>query len=89
MSDLDTSHASPEADADQRLDKYPALGVNLMAQITSRSSLNAAWKRVRANKGAGGVDGVTIDSFIEWYKPRGDLVREQLINGTYQPQPVL
>ncbi|KKL47151.1 hypothetical protein LCGC14_2338410 [marine sediment metagenome] len=89
MSDLNSSDALPRADADQRLDRYPALGVNLMAQITSRSSLNAAWKRVRANKGAGGIDGVTIDSFIEWYKPRGDLVREQLINGTYQPQPVL
>ena len=54
MSDLNTSDALPRADADQRLDRYPALGVNLMAQITSRSSLNAAWKRVRANKGAGG-----------------------------------
>lgn len=89
MSDLDSSQASPEADADQRLDKYPALGVNLMAQITSRSCLNAAWKRVRANKGAGGVDGVTIDAFTEWYKPRAKAVLEQLINGTYQPQPVL
>jgi len=88
MSDLAASHALPRADDEQRLDKYPALGVNLMAQITSRSRLNAAWKRVRANKGAGGVDGVTIDTFIEWFKPRAQAVQEQLTNGTYQPLPV-
>ena len=54
MSDLDSSQTQTRVDVDQRLDRYPTLGVNLMAQITSRSSLNAAWKRVRANKGAGG-----------------------------------
>lgn len=88
MSDLSASHALPRADADQRLDKYPALGVNLMAQVTSNDSLNAAWKRVRANKGAGGIDGVNIDTFNEWFKPRAIAVQEQLINGTYQPQSV-
>lgn len=88
MSDLNASYALPRVDVGQRPDRYPALGVNLMAQITARSSLNAAWKRVRANKGAGGVDGVTIDTFLEWFKPRAEAVQEQLINGTYQPQPV-
>ena len=88
MSHLNPSHVQTRTDAAQRADRYPALSVNLMAQITSRSQLNAAWQRVRANKGAGGVDGVTIDHFVEWFQPQADLVRAQLQNGTYQPQPV-
>jgi RNA-directed DNA polymerase len=89
VSDRIKSYALPRADIDRRLDKYPALGVNLMAQITSRDSLNTAWQRVRANKGAGGIDGVSIDNFNEWFKPRSQAVLEQLGNGTYQPQPVM
>ena len=89
MSHLNPSHALPRTDVGQRVDRYPALGANLMAQIGARSQLNAAWLRVRANKGAGGIDGVTIDTFVEWFKPQAEHVREQLCNGTYQPQPVM
>lgn len=88
MSDLRSSQLPAGTEDSQRLDGYPALGVNLMSHITSSSSLNDAWKRVRANKGAGGVDGVTIDTFVEWYKPRAKAVIEQLTNGNYQPEPV-
>ena len=82
MSHLNPSHALPRTDVGQRVDRYPALGANLMAQISARSQLNAAWLRVRANKGAGGIDGVTIDTFVEWFKPQAEHVREQLCNGT-------
>ena len=88
MSHLNPSHVLPRTDAEQRADRYPALDVNLMAQITSRSQLNSAWLRVRANKGAGGIDGVAIDSFVEWFQSHAELIMEQLLNGTYQPQPV-
>jgi hypothetical protein len=89
MSDWNKTYALPRAVSVRRLDRYPVLGVNLMAQIVSRDRLNTAWQRVRANKGAGGVDGVSIDAFNEWFKPRSQAVLEQLSNGTYQPQPVL
>ncbi len=89
MSDWNKTYALPRAVFVRRLDRYPALGVNLMAQIVSRDRLNTAWQRVRANKGAGGIDGVSIDAFNQWFKPRSQAVLEQLTNGTYQPQPVL
>ena len=53
MSDWNKAYALPRAVSVRRRDKYPALGVNLMAQIVSRDRLNTAWQRVRANKGAG------------------------------------
>ncbi len=46
----------------------PAFSNNLFEQVLRRENLKAAWKRVRANKGAAGVDGMTIDEFPDWAK---------------------
>ena len=47
----------------QRNDLKPAFSHNLLEQVLQRANLQAAWKHVRANKGAAGVDGMTIDEF--------------------------
>ena len=43
---------------------------------------------MKANRGAPGPDGITITEFPTWFRPRWNAVRQQLLDGTYQPQPV-
>ena len=50
--------------------------------------MHEAWKRVRANKGAPGVDGMTLDAFPDFAKEHWPKVRQSLMDGTYQPYPV-
>src|SRR5208283_3499419 len=47
-----------------------------------------AWKRVRANKGSPGVDGMTVRALPGYLKQHWPAIREQMLSGTYQPQPV-
>src|ERR1043166_2426292 len=71
--------------------KSESLGsdVDLLEAILTRENLTRAWKRVKANKGAAGIDGRSIAKTWEWLKADGWAVtREQLRAGTYQPQPV-
>ncbi len=60
----------------------------LMEAVLLRSNMERAWKQVRANRGAPGPDGISIDEFPEWLRPRWFAIREQLANGTYRPLPV-
>ena len=48
----------------------------------------AAWKQVRANRGAPGPDGITLAEFPDWLRPRWPAIRQQLLDGTYRPEPV-
>jgi RNA-directed DNA polymerase len=50
--------------------------------------MQQAWKRVRSNKGAAGVDGLGIDETAERLRTKWPSIREQLLHGTYRPQPV-
>src|SRR5665213_2643248 len=50
--------------------------------------MQQAWKRVRANKGAAGIDGLDIDQTAERLRSQWPRIREQLLSGTYRPQPV-
>ena len=61
----------------------------LMEQICEPSNLNRAYKRVKANKGAAGVDGMTVDDLLGWIALHKEPLIESLLTGTYQPQPVL
>lgn len=61
---------------------------NLLDYILSKENLNLAWKRVRANKGAAGIDGMTIDAFVPHFKTVGDDIIEAIRQGHYQPLPV-
>ena len=50
--------------------------------------MQQAWKRVRANKGAAGIDGLDIDQTAERLRTQWPVIREQLLSGTYRPMPV-
>ncbi len=60
----------------------------LMEEICLRDSLWQAYKRVKGNGGSPGVDGMGVDDLRDYLKQHWLAVREQLLNGTYQPQPV-
>jgi len=57
--------------------------------IASNACIAEAWKKVRANKGAPGVDGIHIDAFPKRFRPEWKRIHAQLLDGTYRPQPVL
>lgn len=62
---------------------------NLLERILSRENMRMAWKRVKANKGAPGVDGVTIREFPATIRDTWDNIRKSLMEGYYEPSPVL
>jgi len=60
----------------------------LLEQILASDNLQQAWKRVKQNKGAAGVDGMTLDQYPSWAKAHWKLVKRGLERGYYCPQPV-
>ena len=66
----------------------PASTNRLMEEVCERDNLKKAWQRVQANKGSPGVDGMTVDDLTGYLKQHWPTLREQLLNGTYEPQPV-
>ena len=60
----------------------------LLARVLSRENMVAAWKRVKANKGSAGVDGLSIDQTVEYLKEHWPRIRAELLSGTYRPQAV-
>ena len=66
----------------------PASAEQLMEEVCSRENIEAAWKRVRRNKGSPGVDGMTIDAAKDYLREHWPNIRSQLLSGTYQPLPV-
>ena len=70
--------------------KKTALGnttESLMEQIADPGNIEQAWKRVKANRGAPGPDGVTLDEFPKTLRSQWPELRKQLLDGTYQPSP--
>lgn len=63
-------------------------GADLLEKVLERDNLNRAYKRVKANKGASGVDGMTVDEALPWLKERGGELLESIRNGKYKPSPV-
>lgn len=61
---------------------------DMLKQVLSRENMAAAWKRVKANKGSAGVDGLTIEQTAEHLREHWPRVRKELIAGKYQPQAV-
>ncbi len=59
-----------------------------MEEVCERENLEIAWKRVRENKGSAGVDGMTIEQAVDYLREHWPDIREQLLSGTYKPQPV-
>jgi len=65
-----------------------AANERMMEKILERENLKRALKRVKQNKGAGGVDGMEVDELGPYLKQHWPQLREALENGTYKPQPV-
>ena len=69
----------------------PALSLfpeTMMEAVVDPTNLQRAWNQVRANGGAPGPDGITLAAFPEWLRPQWEGIRQQLLDGTYQPAPV-
>jgi len=88
LSDLNTRTPSG-GDVTQRIGMKPAFSIDLLEQVLASENLQVAWKRVRANKGAAGIDGMTIDEFPAWVKAGNWIkVTTELETGQYSPSPV-
>ena len=60
----------------------------LMEEVCERENLKRALRRVRSNKGSPGIDGMTVNELPGYLREHWPATREQLLRGTYQPQPV-
>ena len=72
----------------ERGTKSPAITEQLMEEVCGRENCKQALRRVKANKGSAGVDGMTVQQLPEYLKQHWPAIREQLLSGTYKPQPV-
>ena len=61
---------------------------DLLEKILDRDNLNRAFKRVKANKGAPGVDGMSIDETLAWLKEHNHELLNRIRRGKYTPKPV-
>ncbi len=83
------STLSPTGGVDERRGPtQPALHDGLMVRIVDPANLKRAWKRVKANKGAPGVDGMSLSDFPAFARSHWPTIRQALLEDTYQPQPV-
>jgi RNA-directed DNA polymerase len=88
LPDLNTRMPSG-SDATQHTDKKPAFSTDLLEQVLHPCNIRTAWEQVRANKGAAGIDGMTIDDFPAWANAGNwKCIRSGLQSGQYQPSPV-
>ncbi len=60
----------------------------LLEKILAKDNMNTAYKKVCANKGAGGVDDVTVEELGDYIKKNWEGIREQIRHREYKPQPV-
>jgi hypothetical protein len=59
-----------------------------LEDIFSSENLSQAWKQVRANKGAAGVDGMEVRDFPDFYAKHWEMIHRKLMEGSYSPSPV-
>ena len=84
--------AEPEAGRDEawsaRQNREGSGRADLLRQALARENLVLAWKRVKANRGSAGVDGLSIDDTAEYLKTHWSRIRAELFAERYRPQPV-
>lgn len=78
-----------EWQASTALNRERALTSELMERVCERENLNRAYKRVKANKGAPGIDGMTVGELYDWLTEHKEELIASLLGGSYEPQPVL
>jgi RNA-directed DNA polymerase len=80
--------APEEPQARTAWDQERALTQHLMEVVSGAANLNRAYKRVKANGGAPGVDGMTVEALRDWIATNRERLIASLLDGSYQPQPV-
>src|SRR6266436_3050921 len=71
-----------------RAPERPAGTTRLIEEICDRENLKEALRRVKANKGSPGIDGITVNQLDDYLEQRWSAIRGQLLSGTYKPKPV-
>jgi RNA-directed DNA polymerase len=66
----------------------PAVTGPSMEAVVERENLKTALAQVKRNKGAAGIDGMSVDALPAYLKEHWPTIRAQLLDGTYKPQPV-
>jgi RNA-directed DNA polymerase len=82
------SAAFEEWQASTASNRERALTGDLMERVCERENLNRAYKRVKANKGAPGIDGMTVGELYGWLKEHREELVGMLREGSYEPRPV-
>jgi RNA-directed DNA polymerase len=82
------SEEGTESFVAKREAESPAITEQLMEEVCERENCKQALARVKANKGSPGMDGMTVQQLPEYLKQHWPAIREQLLSGTYKPQPV-
>ena len=72
----------------KRRTESPAIEEQVMEEVCERENCLQALKRVKSNKGSPGIDGMTVEELPGHLLEHWPAIREQLLNGTYKPQPV-
>jgi len=90
--DLSAKRKSAKRDEERQVKEASStddsLTARLMEKIVEPSNLNRAYKRVKANKGAAGVDGMTVDEMSAFIAKHKEEMIRSLLNGNYRPKPV-
>jgi RNA-directed DNA polymerase len=60
----------------------------LLEKILSKDNMNTAFKRVKANKGASGIDDMTVDELLQYLKENGEQIKKDIREGRYNPKAV-
>jgi RNA-directed DNA polymerase len=72
----------------KRACESPAIPEQVMEEVCGRENLLRALQRVKSNKGSPGIDGMKVGELPGYLKQQWPAIREQLLSGTYKPQPV-
>lgn len=87
----DSHMRNPDRDSTEktrRLVSPPALNDDMMERILARGNVMRAWRQVRRNHGAPGVDGMTVEEFPTYARAHWQEIRSALMDGKYRPSPV-
>src|SRR2546426_11092085 len=82
----EASREEPESSGAMSESENPASTDRIMEEICEWENLKDAMWRVKTNKGSAGIDGMTVDELPDY--PQLLVIREQLLSGVYEPQPV-
>ncbi len=83
-----TNTIQPDNSINSVLPCYQPQTIHLMEEVLSAENLDKAWKQVKANKGAAGIDGLTIKQFVAHFAAQSSTLIDEIRHGRYQPYPV-